>query len=717
MNTEELIQKAITEKIISFNEDKTRITYLLQNKTRSYKTEEIVQAEAYLKLIYEYNYSKENIKLFVPVTMGADKREADIVVYKDLSHQAPYIVVECKTEKVSNAEYNQSINQAFSYAVSLGAEFVWATSGNNNKHYQLSKQYPQKHQSIGGIPKNYGQVQKYQYTKGGTKGTFDLKIVSQDELTTKFKQAHNALWGGGELDPSAAFDELDKLIFCKLIDEKKPRKQGDPYDFQFIQFEDEQKSINELEKRMHALYGIGRQKDKEVFREDIRLNPQRIQTVVGFLQDINLGKTDLDSKGRAFETFMDSFFRGNFGQYFTPREIVSFIVSVLPIKHNSLVLDTSCGSGGFLLHALDKVRKHADDYYPDFETNADERQDHYKYWHDFAEKNLFGIEINEQIARVAKMNMIIHDDGHTNVVSCDGLLSIDDLTTKDEKGNINTLQRGIKTRTNNSDLKHNHFDFIITNPPFGSTVKQIEQAYTDNYDVFHKEINWLEPNSKRVQRPNQSTEVLFIEQCFEFLRAGGFLAIVIPDGVLTNSTLQYVRDWIAEHFRIVAIISLPQTAFSATGAGVKSSVIFLRKYDDKTIENIQNNKTTLQEKIKEENNFNWELDIINQEKNRIIRNLEGFNKPNNLTNKAIKQTSEFKEWRTKINTQFRQQSDGLKEKLQQQYNEQKNLEDYDIFMAIADEIGYDATGKKIKTNELDFIKQELSRFISQLEGE
>jgi vacuolar-type H+-ATPase subunit I/STV1 len=199
--------------------------------------------------------------------------------------------------------------------------------------------------------------------------------------------------------------------------------------------------------------------------------------------------------------------------------------------------------------------------------------------------------------------------------------------------------------------------------------------------------------------------------------AGGFLAIVIPDGVLTNSTLQYVRDWRAEHFRIVAIISLPQPAFSATGAGVKSSVIFLRKYDDKTIENIQNNKTTLQEKIKEENNFNWELDIINQEKNRIIRNLEGFNKPNNLTNKAIKQTSEFKEWRTKINTQFRQQSDGLKEKLQQQYNEQKNLEDYDIFMAIADEIGYDATGKKIKTNELDFIKQELSRFISQLEGE
>jgi type I restriction enzyme M protein len=400
---------------------------------------------------------------------------------------------------------------------------------------------------------------------------------------------------------------------------------------------------------------------------------------------------------------MDSFFRGNFGQYFTPREIVSFIVSVLPIEHNSLVLDTSCGSGGFLLHALDKVRKQADEYFPDgIATNErDESAKHHRHWHDFAEKNLFGIEINEQIARVAKMNMIIHDDGHPNVVSCDGLLPNDDIERK----------------TGNKGLKNNTFDFIITNPPFGSSVKQTEQAYSKNYSVFHKEINWLEPNSKRVQRPNQSTEVLFIEQCFEFLKAGGFLAIVIPDGVLTNSTLQYVRDWIAEHFRIIAIISMPQTAFSATGAGVKSSVMFLRKYKDKTIQNIQDKKATLQEKIKADNNFIWTLDAINQEKNQTIKNLAGFDKPNNLNLQEIKQTDEFKTWRGEINTRFKQKSDDLKEKLQQQYNKQKNLEDYDIFMAIAKQIGYDATGKKIKTNELDFISQELIKFISHLEDE
>jgi len=218
-----------------------------------------------------------------------------------------------------------------------------------------------------------------------------------------------------------------------------------------------------------------------------------------------------------------------------------------------------------------------------------------------------------------------------------------------------------------------------------------------------------------VQRPNQSTEVLFIEQCFKFLKAGGFLAMVIPDGVLTNSTLQYVRDWITEHFRMVAIISMPQTAFTATGAGVKSSVMFLRKYDDKTIKTIQDKRTTLQEKIKEDNNYQWTLDEIKQEKNHIIKNLEGFDKPNNLSIKEVKKIDEFKKWRGKINTQFKQKSDHLKDKLIKQYFEQKNLEDYDIFMAIAEQIGYDATGKKIKTNELDFIGQELAKFISQLE--
>ena len=363
--------------------------------------------------------------------------------------------------------------------------------------------------------------------------------------------------------------------------------------------------------------------------------------MVSYLESIHLGNTDLDSKGRAFETFMGSFFRGDFGQYFTPRPIVKFIVETLPITYASLVLDTSCGSGGFLLHALDKVRHQAGEYYPDFETNMNETTIHYKNWHDFAEKNLFGIEINEQIARTAKMNMILHDDGHTNVIAIDGLLPIDDI--KDTDGNI--TQKGIFSLTKNKGFQYNHFDFIITNPPFGSSIRQTEQAYMHQYGYALKDVDWLNPKSKQTARDNQSTEILFIEQCHKFLTEGGYLAIVIPDGVLTNSSLQYVRDGIEEKYRIVAVVSMPQTAFQATGAGVKSSVLFLKKHPAETTEQIQNQKTALQDSLKEENGYFKQLQKIDNAKKKHIQELKGFDNADGLEGKALTQSDTYKEWK------------------------------------------------------------------------
>jgi len=133
------------------------------------------------------------------------------------------------------------------------------------------------------------------------------------------------------------------------------------------------------------------------------------------LESVNLTATDLDTKGVAFEQFMDGFFKGDFGQYFTPRNIIAFAIQMLDIKAEDTVIDPACGSGGFLLHALDYVRKRASQYYDEGS------KEHFNYWHGFAEKRLFGIEINEEIARVAKMNMIVHDDGHTNVIGHDAL--------------------------------------------------------------------------------------------------------------------------------------------------------------------------------------------------------------------------------------------------------------------------------------------------------
>ncbi len=725
----ELIKNGIEKGFIALDAEEKYITYIHQNKKRNYTNpEEKVQAEAFLKLVLTYGYPVENIVQFVSVSMGVSKKEADIVVYNDADHTQPHIVVECKHKDVSEQEFNQAIEQAASYAYALSGtiKFLWVTSSTRNESFLIDKDSSVK-QTIPDIPR-YGieKIQKYKYVKGGLRqgeeaGTdevkqsfFELEMIDEDELTRRFKQAHNALWAGGELNPSEAFDELDKLIFCKIWDERKARKKGQPYDFQIFSepipknaTEDEKKEIekkieNELYKRVLALYDEGKKKDPEVFKDGIRLNAKKVKTVVGYLESVNLSETDLDSKGKAFETFMGSYFRGDFGQFFTPRNIVKFIVNVLPITHESKVLDTSCGSGGFLLYALDKVRKEANEFYPDYETNPKAYNDHFRHWHDFAENNLFGIEINEQIARTAKMNMIIHDDGHTNVIASDGLLSSDTIIEK----------------TENKGFKYNTFDFIITNPPFGSSIKQNEKAYLHQYGLGNKDVSWLDTSNTKVKgRPTQSTEVLFIEQDYYFLKEGGFVAIVIPDGILTNSSMQYVRDQIEKWFRIVAVVSMPQTAFSHTGAGVKSSVLVLRKWSEDRHEKIVKAEEALQEKIKNEAKYEETIKAIEKKKKAIIKEHYGFeNTTGETEKKAIEKTDAFKAWKSSINEHYADMINNLKADLEEAYikAKQEAMEDYPIFMAIAEDIGFDATGRPTGNNELEVIESELKRFIDHI---
>ena len=708
---------------ISLNEDMSRITYLFQNnKEYAYnKPEDKVQAETVLRLILDYNYPARRIKQFVPVTMGREVKEADIIVYEDDACIRPHILVECKREEVSEAEYQQAIEQAYSYAFALPCDikYVWVTSGIKSDYFEVDKTQNSRNQ-MPDIPQfGVKTVASYKYVYdahflpqiAGEQRFFDLSAIDQAELTRRFKQAHEALWAGGQLNPSEAFDELDKLIFCKIWDERKPRKMGEPYDFQIITVsKDEEKNENKrrliendnLYKRIIALYEEGRAKDKEVFRDNIRLTPEKIRTVVGYLESINLSETDLDSKGRAFETFMGSFFRGTYGQYFTPREIVQFVVDVLPIQYDSKVLDTLCGSGGFLLYALNKVRTKATQLYPKYKTDTRQYKHWYSYWHDFAANNLYGIEISEQISRAAKMNMIIHDDGHTNVITSDGLIP----------------EKTIIEKTNNQGFQYGTFDFIITNPPFGSTIRQSEQAYLKTYQLGKKEEDWLAVTTPpQNTRDGQNTEVLFIEQDYKFLKEGGYLAIVLPDGILTNSSMQYVRAQIEDWFRIVAVVSLPQTAFMANGAGVKSSILFLKKWTKRESEILINTKKSIERRLLSDNGYlaqrqTWEKEIKQKQKEKANE----IKDRQKILVTAAKQTDEYKSWNANLLAEYANKVDELKSRMTDEYQQtkQKELADYPIFMAIAEEIGYDATGKKTAVNELNAIGEELKRFIESL---
>ena len=670
MNTmKEIILEGEKSNLIKISEDLSTITYINQNVTRNFNNpEEKIQAETFCQLVLRYNYPVEQVKLYVKVTVGSDTKEADIIVYNDNECKKPHIIVECKKVSINEQEFKQAVRQAYAYAFATAGtvKYIWVTSGIKNEYYEFDKEIDSR-ESVTDIPQyKIKKLASYKYAKNGGVTEDGQKLspltkVEESELTNRFKQAHQALWGGGELNPSEAFDELDKLIFCKIYDEKKKRKNGEPYDFQIIKVEPKSKDKNDIEKanretsenllkRLVELYNEGknigeRKNDTEIFREGIKLNAAKARTVVSYLESVDLLHTDLDSKGRAFETFMGSFFRGDFGQYFTPRNIVSFIVDSLPIDENDRVLDTSCGSGGFLLHALDKVRRAAREFY-EWEEGDEETVECHNQWHDFAKYNLYGIEINEQISRTAKMNMIIHDDGHTNVVTSDGLISPCDLREK----------------TGNREFKENSFDYIITNPPFGSTIKQTEKAYLHQYKLATKDVDWL-------------------------------------------------------NFIIVAIISMPQIAFSANGAGVKSSVMFLKKYSS-------NEK---QLRIDVRNNIQNNLISNSDEGKHLFKLLKEKKESISQINKQLKQAKSSNDGeeiellenrKQEVAEMYDEQIEDIREYLTDTYLEKyKNeLKNYPIFMAIAEDIGYDATGKETGKNELPKISKELARFIQAIEA-
>lgn len=653
----DLFQNGIQDKHIIINEGNSIIRYNCKNQTkrRLQNPEEFVQAETYLKLIYEYNYPATNISVNESVQIGSETREADILVYND-SHNKILIVVECKEENINERQFQIAVDQAYSYAHASAARYIWVTSGIKDEYFEITNISPVARISISDIPKRDGEVKRFKYIKGVNeppKGT-------QSELIQKFKSAHDALWGGGALAPTTAFDELDKLIFCKIWDERwrdnDPKSKGQPFNFQIIHYPEDQqnnKAKVELEKRIRDLYEHGRKKDPEVFKDDIKLDKHKIYTVVQYLQDINLSKTDLDAKGLAFQSFMGEFFRGDFGQFFTPKPIVEFIVTAIGVNKDWKILDTSCGSGGFLLHALKAVRDDANEIFSDEIGSASWRD----YWHVFAEKHLFGIEINEQISRVAKMNMIIHDDGHTNIITNDGL-----------KNN-----RTLEIENRNLNFQDGTFDLIMTNPPFGSTIKADEVGYYKEYELFEKNLGFTEikdriadDNNKNKWRTSQSTEVLFLERCYKYLNEeNGYLAIVVPDGILTNSSSQYVRDWLIEKFRILAVVSLPQHTFAHVKAGVKSSVLFLKKHP----------KVLTQK-------FEQTLSDVKA----IVRKEKGLDKEQ----RARRMLELYKEHIFKY------------------------FDNYEVLMINIENVGYDTTGKKISGNELPEIANKLNAFFSSL---
>jgi type I restriction enzyme M protein len=568
------LETALANKDIRIEKSDRGIEYIryvaVDRRERWSDPEEKVRAEYYAELIYRYGYPARRIGVEVTVPDRSPNDFADIVVFHDDECKHPFAVIECKAESyggkpIAAAIFNQAVEQAWGNgnAHKFRAAYVGVVAGATRRFLDCAEKFgalERDGNQVADLPINYGKPPPYKFVKGGVDGKRDIAAVEKGDLIAAIDKTHQTLWGGGRLSPPAAFGEFCKLIFVKVRDEKRVAESDDGtvYDFQINTDE----TAVDLGARIRKLYDAEMEREKDVFTERLKIDDLTIKMCVEHLESINFSATDLDTKGVAFERFLDGFFKGDFGQYFTPREIIQFCVAMLPPQADDYVLDTSCGSGGFLLYAMDHVRHQA--------ASIKNEVLRFRKWHDFAEKRLFGIEINDEISRVAKMNMILHDDGHTNVVAADGL---EDWPVLEKV---------------NRDLKPETFDIILTNPPFGAVVKAAEkgQAYIDRFDLSRHLGKTSSGDGEKQkagkaavkQRASVKTEILFLERIHDFLKPGtGRAAIVVPDGILTNGSLQGVRDWIMERFQILAVISLPQAAFQHSGASVKASLLFVRR--------------------------------------------------------------------------------------------------------------------------------------------
>ena len=564
-----------------YSEGRTeRIRYIAAGHSERWSDpEEKVRAEFWAELIYKCQYPPERIGFEVNVPRRTPNDYADLVIFKDDELKSPWFVFECKRADVSDAAFNQSIEQACGNRASLGAQFCGAVAGLTRRMLRFDKFPPgeRNRNHLTDIPTDYGDPPAWRFYKN-SRGQ-ELSAVPREELRAAIRKCHQTLWEGGRRSPIEAFGEFSKLVFIKHLDERNDDIQdGEHYEFQRRDGE----TVERLARRIGRLYTVQQEREPGVFKDNIGVEPPILAQCVEHLEGISLDRTDLDTKGVAFEEFVGGFFKGDFGQYFTPRELIAFAVQILNPGRNDLILDPACGSGGFLLYALDHVRRKAGERFPNHRTDPNQTLRHFNYWHDFAQNNLYGIEINDEIARVAKMNMIIHDDGHTNVVDWDAL----------------DFQQNIQAR--HRDLIEDRFDMVLTNPPFGAVIRRTEKGdgYLEQYnlrrylnkknypgreDITGEDVPAGARSGRQAirERASVKTEILFLERIHSFLKPGsGRAAVVLPDGILTNSSLEGVRHWILQNFQLQAVVSLPQFAFAHYDAGVKASIVFLRRLND-----------------------------------------------------------------------------------------------------------------------------------------
>ena len=595
----------------------------LKDKWLVTKPEEIVRQKYICRLVDSYGYSLDQMAQELQVTnsqRGQGAARGDIVIWRNKkdkqNSKSALIVVECKAESVTI--HQEDYYQGYNYAAWAGADFFVTTNLKETRVFRVVKgELPKRLEEIADIPT----AEKATNQKEIEKLLKQTKAFTRDEFSKLLFKCHNIIRNNDKLSPEAAFDEISKILFMKIRHE---RNNTGSQIFSLEEFRRLKKDYDMYKSASDPdFYQRLFENTKADFTQDhlfepndiIKIRENSFEQIVKELEIYNLSTTSDDVKGIAFEKFLGRTFRGELGQFFTPRTIVDFMVKVLDPQEGEYICDPCCGSGGFLIDAFEYVRtkiekdieQQKETIKKQFYTEAyDALPESEKVSIDakvsdvFAVLNreldinnaegrlrslsfdcIYGTDANPRMARTAKMNMIMHGDGHGGVHHHDGLLNV-------------------------NGIFENRFDIILTNPPFGAHVdkslliteadkftdQQKIDAYVKRYGQAYLEA--LKQVNDHIGEPLLSlyetgkmsglTEVLFIERCLNLLKPGGRMGIVLPEGVLNNTNLQKIRDFVESKAKILLVVSIPQDVFIASGATVKPSLLFFKKFTEEEAE-------------------------------------------------------------------------------------------------------------------------------------
>lgn len=521
--------------------------------------EEYVRQWVLAELITTYKYPAEwlgeriVVEEIVPVAT-ADK-DADISIKND--RLKTFIFVETKSASVTGAEFERAERQLETYLSATHTATIGLLTNGHTTRVIRKKVNPNDFEYIADIPEHGGTLAgrvKLSRDTGSLPHGRRVGLEPMPHRTSNILfEAHSAIRDIDGMHDDEALDEISKLIYAKIYDERKATEspEGDEYVFRFQAYgrgnasevasdiRDLYREACEYDLRVYSQRIPGYDRSRGVFKEQIGLSDLALSRVVEVLQDYSLLDADVDIKSRAFQGVLSGAIRAGMGQYFTPREVIRLAVGVVSPKLTDLILDPFCGSGSFLSTSLEHVVR----TYP--------RADPYSL-HKFKMFHLHGIEKSSRMVRIAMTDMLMHDDGHSNVRNTDALLTFDNYPD-------------ILALPDDANQSPEVFDVILTNPPFGSLMREEARKLLGRFQL----------GAKKRSLP---LEVLAIERCLQFLKPGGRLAIVLPDGNLANSNVQFVRDWLLDNCMLKGVVSLPVETFAPFGTGTKTSICFFQKF-------------------------------------------------------------------------------------------------------------------------------------------